>query len=492
MIPNQTYISNKDLTIIVEELIYSVLPLSFCIIAVIFEAYSSFVVYSLIVLSLVGSVMLVIHRIRSDWADGKLAGIMTAVGFFGWYAFPASINLISEGTPYREILPVSIDAKTIILGLIYLFLFLVAWILASGFFNRIRFFPAMYSDFSGNVNPKLMAWLGGGCCLVGFLPYVLSGLSVKDIVFLIFQGRLVDKPWIHWENLGNLHSAYLYLSHSVLVAGACILWTLTQDKTLHFNNKLVIGLGALIVTSVVFFDYGTRSVIALIVLPFLFIKFYDVWRRGNYRFMVVASVVGFVFFLILQFQLYYRGSGSVYDIAVLPLYKYITLEDTTDLFSETLFSIKIVPSLHDYFKESVIAQFLASPVPRFLWPSKPVSEVVWFYTLHRWGIDIFEGGGNVFPGIVGQFYMSWGWLGPIFLGIGLGWLTSRVDEYLKNACLVSTLHHRTVGLMISVWILLSFRVASPGFVYPIVIVYLLTRLSSSANSLIRKNYNVYL
>ena len=126
-------------------------------------------------------------------------------------------------------------------------------------------------------------------------------------------------------------------------------------------------------------------------LPVLLMKCFEDWKHNKVRFLITASAFGVLFLFLLQLQLSFRVSGSSSELPQLLLLKWVTLEDTTDMFSETVFSLKLVPSLHDYFKESVLVQFLVSPIPRFIWPSKPASQVVWYYTLHRWGINIYEG-----------------------------------------------------------------------------------------------------
>jgi len=305
-------------------------------------------------------------------------------------------------------------------------------------------------------------------------------MGISEIISLIFQSRLAEKPWIHTENLGNFRSPFLYIAQSAMTAGACILWLVTQEKSFPVYQKIVIGVCALMVSLLIFFDQGTRSVVALIILPVLLIKIFEVWKRSKLRFVISVFVFGVVFVTLLQFQLFFRISGIP---AVLPyphpqILKWATLDDTTDMFSETVYSLNLVPASHDFFRESVLVQFLVSPIPRFAWPSKPTSQVIWFYTLHRWGIDIYEGGGNVFPGIVGQSYMSWGGWGPIFLGLFMGCLSSMADDFLARNNNFPNLYYRAIGVIISVWILLSYRVISPGFLYPVIIVFFIIRISS--------------
>ena len=485
---DQEYFPNIALQDLPEEVVYAGVPLISSLIAIFFKVSSLSVVRYLVLSLFVSSLLLVIRRIRTDWREGKLAGLIVASGFLGWYAIPAFINFFSQENPYIGILPVSIHHETTIWAVIYLSLFLVTWVLASHFFARVRFFRPAFSIVSFETNPLRLTWIGIACCSAGFIPYIFSGMGISEVISLIFQSRLVEKPWLHWENLGDFRSPFLFISHSAMAAGACILWLTTREKKFKLSRRILIGMFVLIVSMVIFFDQGTRSTVALVVLPVLLMKCFEDWKKNKVRFFVSASAFGVLFLVLLQLQLSFRVSGTSSGLPQPVLLKWVTLEDTTDMFSETVFSLNLVPMLHDYFKESVLVQFLVSPIPRFIWPSKPASQVVWYYTLHRWGIDIYEGGGNVFPGVVGHSYMSWGGWGPIFLGGFMGWLSSRVDGFLIRTSRISAPYYRAVGVMMSVWILLSFRVLSPGFLYPVGMVFVMVRLSSTERSDVRPRY----
>ena len=470
----------KDLPAFVKDLVYSGVPLISSLISILFQVSSPSVIRSLVLILFTCSVLLVIRRIRMDWKDGRLAGVAVVTGFFGWYAFPAFINFYSERNSYINDLSIFLEQGNATRAVTYLSLFLFIWVLTDHYFDKVRLFRSEFPTVFYKTNPVRLTLLGIACCTVGFIPYVVSGMGISEIVSLIFQSRLAEKPWIHTENLGNIRSPFLYIAQSAMTAGACILWLVTQEKSFPVYQKIVIGVCALIVSLLIFFDQGTRSVVALIILPVLLIKIFEVWKRSKLRFVISVFVFGVVFVTLLQFQLFFRISGIP---AGLPyphpqILKWATLDDTTDMFSETVYSLHLVPAAHDFFRESVLVQFLVSPIPRFAWPSKPASQVVWFYTLHRWGIDIYEGGGNVFPGIVGQSYMSWGGWGPIFLGLFMGLISSKVDGLLVRTSRNPDSYFRAVGVMMSVWILLSFRVISPGFIYPVMMVFVLVRLSS--------------
>jgi oligosaccharide repeat unit polymerase len=277
----------------------------------------------------------------------------------------------------------------------------------------------------------------------------------------------VDKPWSFTSNLGNTSSAFVYIAQSAMVAGACLLWAITWDKRLKRIPRMLAGSIALLTSVIIYFDQGTRSITALVILPVLLLVSIEIWRRSQKQMLIWIAIVAVVAVFVLQFQLFFRSSYTRASTSDLLLADWTTFGGTSDYFAETLFAVQIVPAYHDFFHESVIEQFVVSPIPRFIWPDKPATQVVWFYSLLRWGVDIYQTGGNTFPGIVGQYYMSWGWLGPIIIGLMLGWVTGRTDTFLERQDFQKNLYGVIVALMLTVWLFISFRVLSPGFFYPV-------------------------
>ncbi len=205
----------------------------------------------------------------------------------------------------------------------------------------------------------------------------------------------------------------------------------------------------------------------MMLLPAIVLLFTRAWTRSKFYATTVLLILTIVLFFALQFQLLFRYSYTRYETADLLLDNWATLSGTTDYFSETALAVAIVPSYHDYFRESALLQFAVSPIPRFLWENKPATEVAWFYTLMRWGIDIYTESGNTFPGIVGQYYMSWGWLGPIMIGVILAFISVRCDRFLSRVSYAEDPYQFAVGAMLAVWLLVTYRYLSPGFLYPV-------------------------
>jgi oligosaccharide repeat unit polymerase len=216
------------------------------------------------------------------------------------------------------------------------------------------------------------------------------------------------------------------------------------------------------------------------VLPPLTLSLMKLWQRSRFAASIGVLFAFLVFIVMLQFQLLYRLDNTRTYLTEQFFEDWMTLGGTIDYFKETLLALRLVPTYHDYFKESVLVQFLVSPIPRFIWPEKPASILVWFYTLWRWNIDIYQEGqgGNVFPGVVGQFYMSWGFFGPVIVGGLFGWMAVHIDRFIDRAIKHEDVYRAAIGAMLVIWVVVSFRVLSPGFFYPILVAVAIVQLGS--------------
>jgi hypothetical protein len=435
------------------------------------------------ILWFVSSLIIFLKHARPYFLEGKIASITVLAGYLLWYCYPAFIDVISANDLLDLDLPVTIANESALLSLLCIALFFLSWLITSHSLVTCGFYRA--ADFAVPApDHKKMLLLALGCALLGLAPYALSGFSPAQILSSILESRAVEKPWVYTSNIGNASSPFLYLVQCFLVAGSTMLWTVTQDKRFALRARLSIGVLALLFSVIIFFDQGTRSIIVLVFSPILLAKMIAQLRKMNsigslFRLCFKAMAAVLLFVLILQFQMLFRASVTRSDTKELIFKNVLTLGGTIDYFSETAFAMNIVPSTHDYFRESVLVQFLVSPVPRFIWPDKPVSQVVRHYTLQRWGIDIMEEGGNVFPGIVGQYYMSWGWAGPVLLGVMLGFVCYFLDAFCMSAARSGDPYVMAMGFMSAAWIFLNFRVLSPGFLYPVVFSALILYLSGT-------------
>ena len=451
------------------------LPFLASLIAMALATYGDATIRFLISLLFASSVLLAIRFMRRGSQTSSFASVAVIFGFVIWYSYPAVLYLLNPDRWFGYNLPLFIESETVVYSVLSLSFFLLTWVLCySVLFNRRRTEAPPIAAQSRSSAPNIIIAIALLGVVLGAAPYFLLGQDPVETLRLIFESRAVEKPWLFTENLGNRTSAFVYLAQSFWVAGTCLLLAAAQDKRVRLPLRLVAGAVALISTAIIYFDQGTRSITALILLPALLLFLAP--RLSKSRWAALAGIAAMLaLVLIFQFQLLFRSSYTRAEVSDSLMTDWTTFRGTSDYFAENMLAFEIVPSMHDYFHESVLAQFLVSPIPRFLWADKPATQLVWYYALIRWGIDIYQVGGNVFPGVVGQFYMSWGWAGIAILGALFGWIAGLTDRWLGRNDPVGNPYSAIVALMLAVWLLLSYRILSPGFFYPILFAWLIVQ-----------------
>lgn len=430
------------------------------------------------------SVALLAVRVRRGLALRTLASVAFIAGFIFWYGLPALLDVWQEGSATASSPALAAagtgTAPTCVL---YLAMFFAAGALT----------PALLPDRRTSVtDERIDERTGAGatgrivrlallCAAAGFSPYVFMGGGVSQVIHAVLASRTVEKAWIPQSELGNATTLFTTLSADAVVCAACLLWAVTQERALPRPHRITLACVALLLTTVLYFDQGTRSLFALVVLPPFTVCWIRVRRRSTRAAYVVLVAGCTALLLALQYQLVYRAAYTRADVGSLLLQNLLTLGGTSDFFKETLYSVALIPAYHPFFHESPVVEFLLSVIPRALWPSKPTPQLVWFYTLYRWGIDIRYVAGNALPGVIGQFYMDWGWIGPAIAGAAFGWISWMIDRYLGRVDAMTSPYRATAGLMGVVWLLLQFRLLSPGFFYPVLFLWLIIWLSGRAS-----------
>src|SRR2546423_8889740 len=222
-----------------------------------------------------------------------------------------------------------------------------------------------------------------------------------------------------------------------------------------------------------FVSTGTRHMWLYISLPSVLIILRGLKGRSDKFGLVGLAAAVVVVFLVAQFQFAYRSVGWS-EIGTTTSSE-LSQINTNGHFTALLFAEHLVPNEHAYFHEPSELYFLIHWIPRQLWAQKPVMESWTFYN------DSYVQGAaiNVTPSVIGQFHMSWGLPGAIFIGAWLGFLAMLSDRLLL---LLDSDRQRAMFVVVGMFyafIISSFRFYSPiyfsYFLFGLVAMFLLTR-----------------
>jgi hypothetical protein len=88
--------------------------------------------------------------------------------------------------------------------------------------------------------------------------------------------------------------------------------------------------------------------------------------------------------------------------------------------------IDLVPQYHDFVHTQYLVWVAARPIPRVLWPGKPLNAGIDFPAL------LGKQGVSLSSSIIGEGYMSFGWIGVFALGFLYGRLAASYNLLLST------------------------------------------------------------
>jgi hypothetical protein len=308
--------------------------------------------------------------------------------------------------------------------------------------------------------------------VIGIAPYVLLSGSLSGLLE-IFTGR-GDKNWGLSPESGYEASAlmtFFWTTRSFLVASAILAsCTLVMGRRLSpLTRSVLIGI-AVLATAMLYFDQGTRSIVAMAVLPAVTLKLVSVARSRNggeirrTRLITGAISVGALLLVGTQLQLYYRDEARRMRLEASGAFNVLAPRQQIDFFTETACAVVVRDDvLAENLGEYPLLMFVANVVPRALWPGKPMPETLWHYSMTRWGRDIWLTGGNALPSVVGQYYINRGYLGVFWIAVVYGWTAAVVSRWIS--AMDASLETVIAGTSVLAFLAVSFRYLSPGFHY---------------------------
>lgn len=132
-------------------------------------------------------------------------------------------------------------------------------------------------------------------------------------------------------------------------------------------------------------------------------------------------------------------------------------------FGALVIAVDLVPKHHDYFGEFFLPYFPIHFIPRAWWPEKPIPETWSFYNATVTGGGAF----NVTPSVIGQYWMSLGWLGVAWIGLLLGWLTKTACAWIQLVVVEQHILGAIEASLVLLFAFFSFRYFHPlYFTYP--------------------------
>ena len=256
---------------------------------------------------------------------------------------------------------------------------------------------------------------------LGFLRFAIpSGFNPATMIIGLTGGRW-QAPWARGQ-LGGWDS---FLDHMSYFGYLLPTLTVTLAHKRGWLNRMA-GVSVLLTLIMIAFlaQGGGRRIVGVIIGAALICWVLQHRKiRARDAFLSVLGVVALL--AVMQFMLEFRNVG-VQSLASDDWElenEYLHVDDNFLRLSQI---IDIVPAQHPYIYEKQIVFILIRPVPRVLWPGKPVDA----------GFDLpvilEQEGASLSSSAIGEFYLSFGIFGVLFGGFVYGKLGQMISGLLSS------------------------------------------------------------
>lgn len=328
------------------------------------------------------------------------------------------------------------------------------------------------------------AWIHAALLAFGvaFSFYVALAGGLSSVISIASSGRSGATPWGADGNFGTQFTPGHVIAQSMIVA--C---TVVSLHVLFFGNvsrarRMLLTLLTVTAVSWIAMSTGTRSTLVLMVAPAV-VEWVRRATRSRGRVAMTVSAIVVVGVLLSAAIREYRQAGSSQDVAW-NLNEAISALDN-DFYTLTAHALAIGDDHGVRTHDSVALEILAGPIPRAIWPGKPRGRAVVEFSWWIWGVDIDRKGGNTLPSIVGQYYLSWGWLGVLEIATALGVLLAAADRVMRQT---QNSVFSIIWSALVVWVAVSYR--SIGFGYLTSVIMLVATVSVTSRVALRRTGSV--
>jgi len=340
--------------------------------------------------------------------------------------------------------------------------------------RRSHFLGRPFGSGSITANNRNVTILVAGMA-IALVFYVITAGGPGAALKHILSSRTGAQPWSHKGYQASSLTPLHVIATSLLTAVAVGAFHLALKSTVSIKRRLVLAMVGVVSVTWVAVGTGTRSLVIGAVLPplALYIRAAMTHRftRRYSRFLVVGAIL--VGLLIASgIQRSYRRTAKTDAEIVVKI-------DDNDFMTMTAYAFAVHEREGRFFHDSAVWHIVTGPIPRVLWKGKPEMTSMLRYTYYVWGIDVSQRGGNTLPSIVGQYYMSWGWLGVLELALFLGLIMRLLDNvywYRRDSDVTHLAILSFVAYLFSGFRMLSFS----GFAPMLTTVVLCHVLASSA------------
>jgi len=387
----------------------------------------------------------------------RLPGKFILVASTIFYFWIGAVDSARQEEPFAVPEGLAINARQFSLehiqqAFVYITLFQLALLIGLSIQPRVRKLIriSLSRHDSYSYKARVLRYVLAACVI---MPLLLSyNLNIGNTIVALLAAR--GEVNVEARDIGLLH----FLLFFGMFGAALFLVEAFARRSLGKLRNLLIG----VITILPFVLSGTRHIWLYLSLPTCILVFRQIQSKLTLMRLLRWCALVLAVMLVMQLQYAFRTSGWGETQAFST--ESLTEVEVTGQFTALLYAEYLIPETHDYFMEPAEPYFIIHWIPRKLWPNKPIMES-WSY----FNDSYVQGGAyNVTPSIIGQFHMSFGIYGVIFIGIWLGFLASVADRLLNSIDI-----HRQCAMIVVIGMFYAFIISSFRFYSPIYFAYFL-------------------
>lgn len=316
----------------------------------------------------------------------------------------------------------SVFAETLLMLIVALFLFGLGYWL-SGLLKSDKDEGVLSSRKWTDSGVRLFELVFLGIALSGTLLYI-SKMGIADSLLLLqnvsskrhlmIEGKSAALGYERWAASLSSFVFYvnfiIYLSHEEL--------QLRRPSKAKLLFYLLFSLFLPFVTS-------SRSSAVFVLVNSAII--YSIYKTISVRGLLIYGITGLVFFqgMTQLRKVSVQGGVQVSDqFFLLQLAEPVIMNRNLLDLSKTTHVINAVPEKKDFLYGSSFFNIFVAPIPRSIWPNKPDIQIGLSVAEEIYGLNRSLQTA-IPPGVIGELYMNFGWIGVLFGSFFLGYLFRR-------------------------------------------------------------------
>lgn len=269
-------------------------------------------------------------------------------------------------------------------------------------------------------SPKRVLAASTTCFLLGIFYFVWSSSFDMDLLIAGLGAKRWEAPWSR-GSLGGWTAFVEHLAYfGYLLPSLTVLMALSQRRWLTWQVGLTLLFTLLFIPFII--QGGGRRLIGVCAGAGFFTWFCSVRRRLTVTHIAVSAFFVLGGLTLMELMLQTRSTGYKYSEALNEIQS-VRVDDNFLRFSQIL---DIIPRFHPHVGLDWVIWVIARPVPRALWPGKPLKP----------GFDLADyldsQADSLTATSISEWYMAFGWLGLMLGGYMYGRLSvfwSQLLEY---------------------------------------------------------------